>query len=80
MKKLNYLIYFILLALLYSCSQKNKTEFYLPAEWETQMGVIVNGLDDTATFEMVSQLARETKVFCLISDSTKEISFSWCKP
>ncbi len=73
MKKLNYLIYFILLALLYSCSQKNKTEFYLPAEWETQMGVIVNGLDDTATFEMVSQLARETKVFCLISDSTKEM-------
>jgi agmatine deiminase len=72
MKKLNYLLYLIIPALLYSCSQKNKTEFYLPAEWEPQMGVIVNGLDDTATFEMVSQLAKETKVFCLVSDSTKE--------
>lgn len=73
MKKLNCLFYFIILALLYSCNQKNKTEFYLPAEWEPQMGVIVNGLDDTATFEMVSQLAKEMKVFCLVADSTKEI-------
>ena len=73
MKKLNCLFYFIILALLYSCNQKNKTEFYLPAEWEPQMGVIVNGLDDTATFEMVSQLAKEMKVFCLVTDSTKEI-------
>lgn len=72
MKRLKYLFYLIIPALLYSCSQKSKTEFYLPAEWEPQMGVIVNGLDDTATFEMVSQLAREAKVFCLISDSTKE--------
>lgn len=72
MKRLNYLCYFIIAALLYSCSQKNKTEFYLPAEWEPQMGVIVNGLDDSATFEMVSQLAKETKVFCLVTDSAKE--------
>ncbi|MBK8610016.1 MAG: agmatine deiminase family protein [Chitinophagaceae bacterium] len=72
MKKLNYLFCFVLLALLYSCNRKDKTEFYLPAEWEPQMGVIVNGLDDTATFEMVSQLAKETKVFCLVSDSSKE--------
>jgi agmatine deiminase len=72
MKRLNYLFYLIIPALLYSCNQKNKTEFYLPAEWEPQMGVIVNGLDDTATFEMVSQLAKEMKVFCLVSDSTKE--------
>ena len=72
MKGLNYLFLLIIPALLNSCSQENKSEFYLPAEWEPQMGVIVNGLDDTATFEMVSQLARETKVFCLISDSTKE--------
>lgn len=72
MKKLNYLLFFIIASFLYSCSQKNNKEFYLPAEWEPQMGVIVNGLDDTTTFEMVSQLAKETKVFCLISDSTKE--------
>jgi agmatine deiminase len=73
MKKLNHLFYFIILVLLYSCNQKNKTEFYLPAEWEPQMGVIVNGLDDTATFEMAGQLAKEMKVFCLVSDSAKEI-------
>jgi len=72
MKRLNYLFYLIIPTLLYSCGPKNKTEFYLPAEWEPQIGVIVNGLDDTASFEMVSQLAREMKVFCLISDSTKE--------
>jgi agmatine deiminase len=73
MKKLNYSFYLILFALFYSCSQKNKTEFYLPAEWEPQRGVIVNGLDDTATFEMVSQLAKEMKVFCIASDSAKLI-------
>ena len=73
MKKLNYLFYFILLILFYSCVPKNKTEFYLPAEWEPQSGVIVGGLDDTASFEMVSQLAREMKVFCLVSDSTMGI-------
>ncbi len=72
MKKLNYLFYFILLTLLYSCSQENKNEFYLPAEWEPQTGIIVGGTDDAATFEMVSQLAKEMKVFCLVSDSTME--------
>ncbi len=72
MIKLNFLFYFIILALLVSCNQKNKTEFYLPAEWEPQSGVIVGGLDDQATFEMVSQLAREIKVFCHVSDSMLE--------
>jgi len=70
MKKLNYLFYIILLLFFYACTPKNKTEFYLPAEWEPQSGVIVGGLDDNASFEMVNQLAREMKVFCLASDST----------
>ena len=52
MKKLNQLFYFIILALFYSCNSKNKTEFYLPAEWEPQSGVIVGGLDDDASFEI----------------------------
>jgi agmatine deiminase len=52
-----------------SCADKEKSEFYLPAEWEPQSGVIVGSLDDQATFEMTSQLAKETKVFCLMSDS-----------
>lgn len=72
MKMQNHLFYFIILAFLYSCNQKNKTEFYLPAEWEPQSGVIVGGLDDAASFEMVSQLAREMKVFCLVVDSSME--------
>ncbi|MBK6634893.1 MAG: hypothetical protein IPG38_11795 [Chitinophagaceae bacterium] len=72
MKKLNYLFYLMLPVLLYSCNRKNKSEFYLPAEWEPQMGVIVNGLDDSATFEMVSQLAKEMKIFCLVPDSAQE--------
>jgi len=28
------------LAILFSCNQENKNEFYLPAEWEPQTGVI----------------------------------------
>ena len=72
MKKLKYLFYFFILVIHYSCNNKINTEFYLPAEWEPQSGVIVGGLDDTASFEMVSQLAKETKVFCLVSDSTME--------
>ena len=66
MKKHNILFYFILLILFNSCNQKDKTEFYLPAEWEPQSGVIVGGLDDAASFEMVSQLAKELKVYCLV--------------
>jgi agmatine deiminase len=60
-------------AFILSCNKKNKTEFFLPAEWEKQSAVIVGGLDDSASFEMVTQLAKEMKVFCLISDSTKEL-------
>ena len=72
MKKHNLLFYFILLILLNSCNQKDKTEFYLPAEWEPQSAVIVGGLEDAASFEMVSQLAKELKVYCLVADSSKE--------
>ena len=72
MKKHNILFYFILLILLNSCNQKDKTEFYLPAEWEPQSAVIVGGLEDAASFEMVSQLAKELKVYCLVADSSKE--------
>src|SRR5436190_12144812 len=71
MKKLCKLFYLIIL--LYSCHQKNSTEFYLPAEWEPQSGIIVGSLDDTATFEMTSQLAKEMKVFCLMADSSKTL-------
>ncbi len=72
MKKHNHLFYCILLILLNSCNQKDKTEFYLPAEWEPQSAVIVGGLEDAASFEMVSQLAKESKVYCLVADSSKE--------
>jgi len=64
---------FCLIILLCSCQQKTNNEFYLPAEWAPQSGVIVGSLDDTATFEMVSQLAKETKVFCLMADSSKTL-------
>ncbi len=73
MKKLYWLFYFIIPVMLYSCSRKDKTEFYLPAEWEPQTGVIVNGLDDTATFEMVTQLTKEMKVYCLLADSLRDM-------
>ena len=72
MKRQNHLFYFISLILLFSCSQKSKTDFYLPAEWEPQAGVIVGGSDDAATFEMITQLSKEMKVYCIIVDSAKE--------
>ena len=72
MKRQTHLSYFIVFALFYSCTQKNDTEFYLPAEWEPQSGMIVGGLDDAASFEMVSQLAREMKVYCTVVDSSME--------
>lgn len=73
MKKLNWLFYFSVLALFYSCNQKNKTEFYLPAEWEPQAGVIVGGLDDNAAFELATQLSKETQVYCPVVDSLEEM-------
>ncbi len=66
------LIYLLPVLLLYSCKPKNKTAFYLPAEWEPQSGVIVGELDDAASFEMVSQLAREMKVYCVAADTSVE--------
>ena len=73
MNKLLPAFYLVLLILLYSCKEENKTVFYLPAEWEPQSGVIVGGLDDTATFEMVTRLSKEEKVYCIVVDSTKEM-------
>ena len=72
MKRQIHLIYFISLILLFSCNQKSKTDFYLPAEWEPQAGVIVGGSDDAATFEMITQLSKEMKVYCIVVDSAKE--------
>jgi len=59
-------------AILLSCNQEGRNEFYLPAEWETQSGVIVGGLDDDASFEMVVQLSKETQVYCTVVDSLKD--------
>ena len=73
MRRYNHLFCFILFVLLYSCNSKNKTELYLPAEWEPQSAIIVGSLDDAASFEMVTQLAKEMKVFCLVVDSSKEL-------
>jgi len=67
----SYLILFVLLITL-SCKQENKNEYYLPAEWETQSGVMVGGLDDKAAFELAVHLSRETQVYCRVVDSLKE--------
>jgi agmatine deiminase len=72
MKTTQSIAYFVILAILCSCNKKNKTEFYLPAEWEEQSGVIVGGLDDAAAFEMITHLSKETQVYCTVVDSMKE--------
>lgn len=72
MKIFNQLLCIIILAIFCSCNQVSKTEFYLPAEWEPQTGVIVGGLDDEASFEMITQLSKEMKVYCIVVDSAKE--------
>lgn len=72
MKLTNPLLTVFTLAVLFSCNHENKTEFYLPAEWERQTGVLINGFDDTATFEMAAQLSKEMKIFCFVVDSAKE--------
>lgn len=61
------------LSILYSCNQKDKTAFYLPAEWEPQEAVIVGSLSDSATFEMAGILAREMKVYTIATDSTEKL-------
>ncbi len=72
MKRQNHSFYLIGLFLLFSCNQKSKTDFYLPAEWEPQTGIIVGGSDDAATFEMITQLSNEMKVYCIVVDSAME--------
>ncbi|HUM98508.1 MAG TPA: agmatine deiminase family protein [Chitinophagaceae bacterium] len=72
MKPLNHYLFLLTLAILFSCNQEIKNEFYLPAEWESQTGVIVGGLDDNASFEMIVQLSKETQVYCTVIDSLKD--------
>ncbi|MEP7264428.1 MAG: agmatine deiminase family protein [Bacteroidota bacterium] len=68
----NVLFCFIIIASLNSCKHDNKKEFYLPAEWENQTGIIIGGLDDTTCFEMATQISREMKVYCFVVDTMKE--------
>lgn len=67
------LLSIILLLIFCSCNRENKNEFYLPAEWETQSGVIVGGLEDKAVFELATRLSKETQVYSTVIDSLKEI-------
>ncbi|MEO6456357.1 MAG: agmatine deiminase family protein [Ginsengibacter sp.] len=78
MKIYNQLLALLFITLLNACNQKSKTEFYLPAEWENQTGVIVNGLDDDATMEMATQLSKETKVYCIAVDTLVEVYKKKC--
>ncbi|MBL0061982.1 MAG: agmatine deiminase family protein [bacterium] len=59
------------LTILCFCNPTNGAEFYLPAEWEPQSGVI-SGFGDVATNEMVTRLSKEMKVYCIAVDSSKE--------
>jgi len=58
------------LLILHSCHRESKQDFYLPAEWEAQSGVIC-GIEDSASFEMAVHLSKEMKVYCFIVDSTE---------
>ncbi len=78
MKILNMAFALFIIAILNSCNQKTNTDFYLPAEWETQSGVIVNGFDDAATIEMVTRLSKETKVYCIAVDTLVEVYKKKC--
>jgi agmatine deiminase len=71
MKAFNTLFCFTIVAAFCSCNRQSNTEFYLPAEWENQAGVIINGLDDSAAFEMTTQLSKESRVYTLVADSLK---------
>lgn len=72
MKKLITLFCLIIITFSNSFAQRSITEFYLPAEWETQSAVITGGSDDAATFEMIQELSKDMKVYCLIAESDKE--------
>jgi agmatine deiminase len=71
MKLLNSFLCFAILTAFCSCNHESKTEFYLPGEWEAQNGLIAGGLDEAASFEMVTQLSKEEKVYCTVADSMK---------
>lgn len=58
------------LLILHSCNKESKHDYYLPAEWEAQSGVIC-GIEDSASFEMAVHLSKEMKVYCFILDSTE---------
>ena len=51
---------------------KAKPNFISPLNGEPQSGVIVGGLDDAAAFEMVTQLSKQTQVYCTVLDSMKK--------
>ncbi|CAN5478035.1 agmatine deiminase family protein [soil metagenome] len=74
MRILHSFLCFTILVVCFACNRESNTEYYLPAEWENQAGVITGGLDDTATFEMVTHLSKEEKVYVISSDSLKAIS------
>lgn len=71
MKPIFTFLVFTVLTAFYSCKNEKNAEFYLPAEWENQIGVIVGGLDDVATFEMATELSKESKVYTIAPDSMK---------
>ncbi len=58
------------LLLISSCTEKDKSAFNLPAEWETQSGVICN-IEDSASFAMAVHLSKEMRVYSFAHDSTK---------
>jgi agmatine deiminase len=72
MLKINQYLLFFPLLIISSCKQVNKSEYYLPAEWETQSGVMVGGLDDRAAFELIVHLSKETQVYCRVVDSLEQ--------
>jgi agmatine deiminase len=72
MKNHSHGYYLLILLLLYACNQHSNTEFYLPAEWEPQDGIIVAGSNDAATLEMLTQLSHEEKVYCMVADTALE--------
>lgn len=69
MKISNQILVLLIIIMVSACNQKSKTEFYLSAEWEPQSGAIICGPDDSASFEMITHLSKEMKVYCFVVDS-----------
>ena len=69
-------LFYSIVVFLISCQSaiNNKSQFYLPAEWEPHKAVIVsfdNDLyGDSVSVEMVKNLYRDTKIYCLIANDT----------